>query len=109
MCVSNRIEQFSAGYFLAGLSPPVPLVILPTRIARQQDEGSDGPGDGDGRPGAGAHHIGHAADVEEDANDDADSDRHRHQSSNCVSLVSHSSHLLSGRNGLKAKGDSSPF
>ena len=55
--------------------------------------------------GAGAHHIGHAADVEEDANDDADSDRHRHQSSNCVSLVSHSSHLLSGRNGLKAKGD----
>ena len=51
-------------------------------------------GDGDGRPGNGARHIGHAADVEEDANDDADSDRHRCQSSNCVSLASHSSHLL---------------
>jgi hypothetical protein len=109
MCVSNRIEQFSASYFLAGLSPPVPLVILLAQVAHEQDEDDDGPGGGDSRPGNGARHIGHAADVEEDANDDADNDRHRCQSSNCVSLVSHSSHLLSGRNGLKAKGDFSPF
>ena len=44
MCVSNRIEQFSASYFLAGLSPPVPLVILLAQVAHEQDEDDDGPG-----------------------------------------------------------------
>ena len=49
----------------------------------------DRPRDGDGRPSDSTHHIGHADVVEDGSNDDADSDRHRCQSPNCVSLVSH--------------------
>lgn len=104
MCVSNRIEQFSASYFQAGLSP-----ILLVQVAHEQGVGNDSPGDGDDRPDDRAHHIGYADVVEDGTNDDADIDRHRRQSAERDSAVSHSSHLLSRWNELKAKGDFSPF
>jgi len=89
MCVSNRIEQFSASYFLAGLSPPVPLVILLAQVAHEQDVYDDGPGDGDSRPDDQARHIGHADVAENNANGNADTDRHCRKESNCHGAVSH--------------------
>ena len=106
MCVSNRIEQFSASYFRAGLSP-----ILLAQVAHEQDVYDDRPGDGNGRPDGHAPHIGHATDVvRECRNDDADVNRHRYETANNTSFACHLhfSHLLS-KGELKAKGDSSPF
>lgn len=96
MCVSNRIEPIFSELFSGGPKPARFLsVILLAQVAHEQDEDDAGPGDGDGRPGDHTRHIGHAADVEEEANDDADSDRHRRQASYRVSAVSHFFHLLS--------------
>ena len=106
MCVSNRIEPIFSELFSGGPKPARFLsVILLAQVAHEQDEDDAGPGDGDGRPSYQAHHIGHADVVENDADDNTNADRHCHQAADCVGAVSHSSHLLSGWNGLKAKGN----
>ena len=51
MCASNRIEQFSASYFLTG---HLLLTVLLAQVAHEQGIDRDNPGDGDGRPDGGA-------------------------------------------------------
>ena len=63
MCVSNRIEQFSASYFLTG---HLLFTVLLAQVAHEQGVGDDGSRDGDDHSDNTAHHIGHA-DVVQDA------------------------------------------
>lgn len=65
------------------------LTVLLAQVAHEQDVYDDGPGDGDSRPDDQARHIGHADVAENNANGNADTDRHCRKESNCHGAVSH--------------------
>ena len=101
MCVSNRIEQFSASYFLTG---HLLFTVLLAQVAHEQGVGDDGSRDGDDHSDNTAHHIGHADVVQDCGRHDGDHPRRAQKGTSSDSVVTHSSHLLP-KGELKAKGD----